>query len=313
VPAAWPSGGSVHLPAGAAIGGGADEVFEGFGVARAHDHLERIQRVAQALRLLENFLAVAQQDVAPDVRITRRDAGEVTETGASQRQELAPRRLRQHRVEVGECQQVRQVADGGERGVVVLRRHAQHLAADGGPHVGGLLHHHRVGLRQRCQDDLLALVELHVGVLDPGDFLARDRVRGDKAADALLEHAPRHVHHVALGAAHVHEQRARLDHVADGLERRLARRHRHRDQHDVRARHRQQRRLGRDVDHAHAARTLHRRRRLAVAHHALHQPGPFQRQREAAAHQAAADHPQLIEHGVRAVLSERRSGRCRAP
>ena len=42
--------------------------------------------------------------------------------------------------EVGEGQQVRQVAHGGEGGVVVLGRHLQHLRADRRPDVGGLLH-----------------------------------------------------------------------------------------------------------------------------------------------------------------------------
>ncbi len=135
-------------------------------------------------------------------------------------------------------------------------------------------------------------------MLDAGHFLARDRMRRHEAADALAQDAPRHVDDIALGAADVHEQRARLDQVADGLEGRLAGGHRHGDQHDVRAGDRQQRRFGRDVDDTEPERALDGGRRLAVADDALHQPGPLQRQREAAAHQAAADHPELIEHDV---------------
>ena len=67
---------------------------------------------------------------------------------------------------------------------------------------------------------------------------------GTKRADALLQHAARGVDDVALGRADVHDQHAGLDQVADRLEGGLGRRHRHRDQHDVGARDREQRRLG---------------------------------------------------------------------
>jgi hypothetical protein len=126
-------------------------------------------------------------------------------------------------------------------------------------------------------------------VLDAGHFLAGDRVRRHEGAHALAQHAPRGVDHVALGAAHVHHQHARLDQVADGLEGGLGGRHRHGQQHDVGARDRQQRRLGRVVDDAQLARALGGRRRLAVADHALDEAGALERQRERAAHQAAAD------------------------
>ena len=82
------------------------------------------------------------------------------------------------RVEVGEGQQVRQVADGGEGGVVVLRRHAQHLRADRGPDVGGLLHQLGRGLRQRRQDHLAARRTASASACcDARHFLAGDRVR----------------------------------------------------------------------------------------------------------------------------------------
>ena len=52
------------------------------------------------------------------------------------------------------------------------------------------------------------------------------------------------------------------------------------------------------VDDAEAARLLGGRRRLAVADDALDQAGALQREREGAAHQAAADHAELLEHGA---------------
>ena len=63
----------------------------------------------------------------------------------------------------------------------------------------------------------------------------------------------------------------------------------------------QQRRLGRHVDHAHALGALGGRGRLAVADHALDQPGALERQRERAAHQAASDDAELVEHGDRSA------------
>ena len=87
------------------------------------------------------------------------------------------------------------------------------------------------------------------------------------------------------------------------LKRGLGGRHRHGQQHDVGAGHGQQRRLGGDVDHAHASRAFGGRRRLAVADDALDQPGALQRQREGAAHQAAADDAELVEHQFAVELS----------
>jgi hypothetical protein len=130
---------------------------------------------------------------------------------------------------------VRQVAHRRERRVVVLRRHLEHLAADGGPHVGGFLHQHRVGLLQRCQDDLAALVELCVGMLDAGHFTAGNGVRRHEGGQAFLQHTAGRIDHVALGAAHVHEQHARIHQVADGAEGALGGGHRHGDDDDVRA------------------------------------------------------------------------------
>ena len=135
-------------------------------VAGLHHLLQRVERLAEALRLLQHLFAVGHQDVAPHRRVAGGDAREVAEARPGQRQEVASGRLVEHAAEVGEGQQVRQVADGGEGGVVVLGRHLQHLRADGRPDVGGLLHQRRRGLRQRRQDHLAAAVQRRIGMLD---------------------------------------------------------------------------------------------------------------------------------------------------
>ena len=105
---------------------------------------------------------------------------------------------------------------------------------------------------------------------------------------------------------------SRRDAVADRLEGGLGGGDRHRQQHDVGARHGQQRRGRRHVDHAQLARALGGGGRLAVADHALDQPGALERQREGAAHQAAADQSELFKHRVHWPQVSRR-GRCPAP
>jgi hypothetical protein len=71
----------------------ADQVFQRGGIAFAHDVLQRIERMAEALRLLEHFFAVGHQDVAPHLGSPGGDAGEVAKARAGQRQEVAPGRL----------------------------------------------------------------------------------------------------------------------------------------------------------------------------------------------------------------------------
>jgi hypothetical protein len=147
------------------------------------------------------------------------------------------------------------------------------------------------------EDDLAAAVELGIGVLHARDFAPGDGVRGHEGTDLRLQRVARRLHHVGLGGADVHDEHLRRDEVAYGLERGLGGRHRHRDEHDVGPGDGQQRGRRLDVDHAELARALGRRGRLAVADHALDQAGLFQRQRERAAHQAAADQAELFKHG----------------
>ena len=293
-----------------ALGSAADQAFQGFAVAAAQYRLQRVERVAEALRLLQHLLAVGQQDVAPDLGAAGGDAREVAEARARQRQEIVAAGLMHDGAEVGIGQQVRQVADGGERGVVPLCGHAQHLRTHGVPGPAGALDELRRVLRQRRQDHLAALVERGVGVLDARGLLARDRVRRHELRHAFTQRAPCRIDDVALGAAHVHHQHAWAHQLRDRSQCALGGRDRHCQQHQVGTGNGEQRRLGGVVDDAHAPRQLGGRGALAVADDALDQARALERERERAAHQATADQAELLEHPG---LISRRPGRCRAP
>src|SRR4030095_9098898 len=74
-----------HLPVGARLGSVADEVFQGLGISCLHHVLERIERMAEANRLLQHFFLVSHQNVAPYGWVAGGDAGEVPKPGACQR------------------------------------------------------------------------------------------------------------------------------------------------------------------------------------------------------------------------------------
>ena len=101
-------------------------------VAGLHHQFQCIERVAEARRLFQHFFAVGEQDVAPHRRVAGCDACEVAKTRTGQRQKSRPG-AGGHGAEIGEGQQVRQVAHRGEGRVVVLGRHLQHLRADRRP------------------------------------------------------------------------------------------------------------------------------------------------------------------------------------
>ena len=258
--------------------------------------LDGLERPAEVLRLRKQLFAVGQKNVAPDGRVACGDAGEVAKPRTGQRQEIAACRLTGHAIEVGERQQMRQMADRCKGGVVVLWRHPKNLGANDRPRVGGLLDQAGIGLRQWRQDDPSSVIQLRVGMLDSRDLLACDGVGGYEAWQALLEHAPCRIDHIPLGRSDIHQEHAGLDQVADCAEGGFAGRDRDRHQDDVRARHRQQRRVGSGIDDAQAARLLGRRWRLAVADDTLHATRTLERQGKRPAHESAADHTELVEH-----------------
>ncbi len=285
-----------HAPMGAGFAGQRDEVFERLAVALLHGLLHLLERLGEMARLGEQFGAVRQQDVAPDLRIAGRDPREVAETRAGEREEHIPLGLRIDAVDHCEREQVRQVAHGGESRVMRLRRHAAHAAAQRAPDGLGLAQ--LVGERAlgRREDHLPPCVEIRLCVLHAGGFAAGDRMGWHEGAELVAQRAARRLHHVGLGRAHVHDQHPGGDQVLDRLERGFRGRHRHGQQYDVRARDREQGGGGLDVDHPELARAVGGGGRLAVADHALDEPGLLHRQRERPAHQPAAQQAELLEN-----------------
>ena len=77
--------------------------------------------------------AVGEGDVAPDGGVAGCDAGEIAETAGGEVEEGLRVGVFADLADVGEGEQVGQVGDGGENGIVFHRVHAVHLCADGLP------------------------------------------------------------------------------------------------------------------------------------------------------------------------------------
>jgi hypothetical protein len=217
--------------------------------------------------------------------------------GSCQRQKLARLRLRRDGVHGGKSHQVGQVAHGSVSGVVGFGCHVAHAAAQCPPHLLGA--GQVVGPRfgQWRQNHLAVLVQARVGMAHASHFAPGNGVGWHKARQLLAQHAARGSHNVGFGGAHIHDQCVGAQQVPYGFEGVFRSRHGHRQQHNVGPRHRQQRGRRFHVNHAHLARQFRGGGRLAVAHHALHQPSLLQGQRERAPHEAAPNEPKLLEHG----------------
>ena len=96
-------------------------------LARGAAHDDQVQHVM--VQIAQDFFAVAQEDVAPHGGIAGGDACEIAKARSPQRQRISGGILVQDAVHEGKCRQVRQVADGGKGGIVGLRCHGLHLAA----------------------------------------------------------------------------------------------------------------------------------------------------------------------------------------
>jgi hypothetical protein len=142
-----------------------------------------VQRCAGTPATASSSCSVGQQHVAPHLRVAGGDAGEVAEARAGQLQEILAHRLRRDAVDQREGDEVGQVADGGEGGVVRLRRHLRDVRCRGLPRPRRRAALCGLGALDRRQDHLLAVVQVGVGVLHARDFLAGDRVAGTKDAD----------------------------------------------------------------------------------------------------------------------------------
>ena len=125
---------------------------------------------------------------------------------------------------------------------------------------------------------MFVVIQRNIGMLHARKLFAGDRMRSHKHANLVFQHAPRRIHDIALGRAHIHHQSLRRDDVFDALECGLGGRYRHGDQHDIRARRSQQSRRGLDIDHTHLHGALRGGWRFAVTNDPLDQTGFFHRQ-----------------------------------
>ena len=194
-----------------------------------------LQRLAKKTGLRQNFVPVGQQNIAPDRRVTGRDAGEVAKAGAAKRQKTVGLWLCTDAVHQRERQQVRQVADCGKSGIVRFGRHVRDMAAQRGPDIVCLLQLDGERALGGRQDDLAALVKRCIGVLDASHLAPCNGVRRYKRANLVAQRLARCLHHVGLGRAHVHHQHVWRDQVLDGAQRGFGGGHGHGHQHDVRA------------------------------------------------------------------------------
>src|SRR5690606_35528392 len=160
----------------------------------------------EVARLGDQLLAVGQQDIAPDGRITGGYAGEIPKPRAGEGEEIGAFGLVLDRAHQRERQQVRQVADGRIGRVVALGRHALDLATQRAPDAYGLVHVGGQGALDGGEDDLAPTVELGIGVFDASELLAGDGVGRHEHAHLLPQHTARGIDHLTLGGADVHDE-----------------------------------------------------------------------------------------------------------
>src|SRR3569832_925066 len=193
---------SRHAPVRALLAGLLDQLLEALVVARRDHFLHRLERAPEDLRLLQQLLPVGEQDVAPHLGLGRRDASEVAKARAREPEKIDALHLRRDAVHQREGDQVRQVAHGGERGVVRRGRHLQHLAIEAFPHLPRLRDMRGIGAVDGREDHLPAAVEIRIRMFDARHFLAGDRVARHERADVFAQHAPRRVDDVALAVSY---------------------------------------------------------------------------------------------------------------
>ena len=92
--------------------------------------LQHVQLVLKSRQLLKKRLAIGQADIAPHFRRTAGDSGKVAEAASGKAQQVF-RTIRAvaQMIHQCECQNMRQVAGGGENAIVHPRQaHLQHVS-----------------------------------------------------------------------------------------------------------------------------------------------------------------------------------------
>ena len=163
--------------------------------------------------------------------MARGDAGEVAEAARGEREQLVRVLAAVELVHQRIREEVRQVAHRREHLVMLLRRHLAGTRAATRPGLVHFLHRLRRVFLQRRDDHPSPAEQLRVGRTCAALLRARDRMRRHELADLLLQNLARRGDHVALGAAGIGDDGARLEGAGDRAEdlRELADRGRHQD------------------------------------------------------------------------------------
>ncbi len=148
------------------------------GVALRDGGFELLQGDAEMRGLGQYLLGIGQENIAPNGRVASGNARKISETRACQLQKCRRLGLLQQAIHLGERQQMRHMAHGGESLVVRFGRHAVNPAAQGLPQRRGGGDLHRRVVVQGRQDECPVLVEPGVGMVHTGLGFASDGVGG---------------------------------------------------------------------------------------------------------------------------------------
>lgn len=263
-------------------------------VARAQRGAQRAQRRFELCQLLQHFITVGTEDVAPDAAGAAGNAAEVPKARSGQRQVARGIGLLGHRVDIGKGQEVGQVADGGKRLVVLLCAHVHHGAAHGLPQ--GLRAFKRGWgvFRQGGEDAAPVLVQRGLRLLNATVFLSCNRVGGYELPRSGAQRRPCCSHHIALRGSHIHHQGIGAKDRAHSLQCRFGGGHRHGHEHQVGLLHRLRGAGAHLVHDAQGLRTLAAVQASAVPADDNTRAGCAQRQCKRATHQPAADQCQVL-------------------
>ncbi|MNT12195.1 hypothetical protein D3C72_1471150 [compost metagenome] len=207
-------------------------------------------------------------------------------------------------------QKMRQMADGGKHLVMFFGAQGVQDGAAGAPCIRHALDVSRGVFRQRREHHFLALIQVDDGGIGTIRLAASDRVAGHELPHLATEGRTRGRHHVALRAARIGDDGARLQVRRDGCQDGARLRHGRGQQHQVGAMQGLRHVAADGVDDAKFECARHRRRRAAHADNLGHRARVFQGARERAPDQAYAEDDDFFQcrrrHIVRPALSSAR-------
>src|SRR5471030_248981 len=158
------------------------DAFQRRTVAGGQMSAQRGQLCQIRIELGQQRRLVGQADVAPHFRRRTGDAREVPKAAGRELEQQVGVRLVGHVVDQRIGQQMRQMADGGENLVMLLRRQTVYDGAAGLPRRRDTLDIVRRIFRQRRQHELLADIQIVDGRFRPVGFAAGDGMPGTNCA-----------------------------------------------------------------------------------------------------------------------------------